>query len=179
MLAKLVMALVVKAPDCGILDGAVHALDLTIGPRVPRFGSLFNVELGAGELEGVTKERLVTRQHLSAVLRRPSIATRLGEVRAVIGEHGVDPVGNRRGESPEEVAGDAAHGLLVQLHKGALRGSVDGNERGGAALLCPDLGDVKATCEVSPRAKLSARFTTSLKCFNCTAASASEKAGIS
>jgi hypothetical protein len=36
VLAELVVALVVEAPDGGVLDGAVHPLDLTICPGMPR-----------------------------------------------------------------------------------------------------------------------------------------------
>ena len=38
MLIELVGGLVVNAPDRGFLAGAVHALDLTVGPRVRWFG---------------------------------------------------------------------------------------------------------------------------------------------
>jgi hypothetical protein len=51
MLVELIVALVVKAPDGGILDGAVHALDLAVGPRVPWLGqAVFDIELGEGKL---------------------------------------------------------------------------------------------------------------------------------
>ena len=113
------MALIVEAPDGGVLDGSVHPLDLTIRPRVPGLGQpVFNIELGAGELEGMAEEWLVAGQHLPDVLGRPAIACGLGEVRAVVSEHGVDPVGNCRGERPEEVSGNATRGLLVQLGEG-------------------------------------------------------------
>ena len=35
---QLVVAVVVEAFDGSLLDGAVHALDLSVGPRVVRFG---------------------------------------------------------------------------------------------------------------------------------------------
>ena len=143
MLTQLVVALVVEPLDGGILDGAVHALDLTIGPRVSRLGEpVLDIELGAGELEGVAEEWLLAGQHLLDVLGRPAIAGGLGEVRAVVGEHGVDRVWNRRGERPEEVGRDTAGGLLVQFDKGKLRGAVDGDEKVELALLRPDLSDV-------------------------------------
>jgi hypothetical protein len=60
MLAELVVVLVVESLDRGVLDGAVHALDLAVRPRVPRLGEpVVDVELGAGELEGVAEERLL------------------------------------------------------------------------------------------------------------------------
>lgn len=54
------VAFVVEALDRGILDGAVHALDLSVGPRMPRLGEpVLDVDLGEGELEGLAQERLV------------------------------------------------------------------------------------------------------------------------
>lgn len=38
MLTQVLMALVVIAPDGGVLNGPVHALDLTVGPWMVRFG---------------------------------------------------------------------------------------------------------------------------------------------
>lgn len=38
MLAELVVALVVEAPDGGVLDGSVHPLDLAVGPGVSCLG---------------------------------------------------------------------------------------------------------------------------------------------
>ena len=143
MLTQLVVALVVESLDGGILDGAVHALDLAIGPRVPRLGQpVLDIELGAGELEGMAEEWLLAGQHLLDVLGRPAIAGGLGEVRAVVGEYGVDPVWNGCGERSQEVGRDTARGLLVQLDEGELRSPVDGNKEVELALLRPDLGDV-------------------------------------
>lgn len=71
---------------------------------------------------------------LANVFGRPGIACGLGAVRAVVGEHGVDPVGNRRGERSEEVGCNPARGLLLEIREGELRGSVDGNEEVELAL---------------------------------------------
>lgn len=38
---QVLMALVVIAPDGGVLNGPVHALDLTVGPWMVRFGSVW------------------------------------------------------------------------------------------------------------------------------------------
>jgi hypothetical protein len=112
VLTELVVALAVEPLDGGIPYGAVHALDLAVGPRVSRLGQpVLDVEFGAGELEGVAEEWLLAGQHLLDLLGRPAIAGGLGEVRAVVGEHGVDPVGNCCGERPEELGRDTAGGL--------------------------------------------------------------------
>ena len=59
------MGVVVVALDGGFLEGAVHAFDLAIGPRMPRLGqAMIDVVLGAGELEGVGAEELAALQRL-------------------------------------------------------------------------------------------------------------------
>ena len=62
-------------------------------------------------LKGVAAERRLLRANLLDVFRRPAITGRIGEVRAIAGEHRVDPVRHGRGEVPQEVAGDPTSGL--------------------------------------------------------------------
>ena len=88
------------------------------------------------------RNELPSRSHRPDVLWRPAVAGGVSEVRAVVGQHGVDLVGDGRGEGPQEVGGDAAGGLLVQLDEGELGRAVDGHEEIELALLGPDLGDV-------------------------------------
>ena len=116
---------------------------------------VLDVELGAGELEGMAEEWLLVSQHLLDVPGRPAIASGLREVRAVVGEHGMDPVGDGCGEGAQEVAGDTARGLLLQLGEGELRGPVDGNKEMELTLFGPDLGDVDV--EVADRVGLELR----------------------
>jgi hypothetical protein len=55
--AELIVAVVVEALDGGVLDGAVHPLDLTVGPGVLGLGgAVLDVVPGAGELESVGPE---------------------------------------------------------------------------------------------------------------------------
>ena len=92
-----------------LLDGAVHPFDLAVGPRVPRLGeSMFDIEVGAGCFEGMAAEGQFLFPHFLDVLWRPAIAGRIGEVRPVVGEHGVDPVRHGGGEVTQEVTGDPA-----------------------------------------------------------------------
>ena len=57
MPAELVMALVVEALDGRLLDGPVHPLDLTVGPRMLGLGrAVLNVVGGAGIFEGMRPE---------------------------------------------------------------------------------------------------------------------------
>ncbi len=63
-------------------------------------------------------------------------------MRAVVGEDRLDAIGHRLDQATEEVGGDAAGRLLVQLRKGKLRGTVDGDEEVMLAVLGAQLGDV-------------------------------------
>jgi hypothetical protein len=153
---ELVVAAVMVALDGGVLDRAVHPLDLTIGPRVPRLGqAVLDVEIGAGGLERVAAKEHLLGPHRLDVLGRPAVTGGIGEVRTIVGEHRVDPVGDGGGESPEEVAGDPAGGLLMQLDEGELARSVDGDEQIEPALLGMHLGDVEV--EIADRVGLEAR----------------------
>jgi hypothetical protein len=52
LLLQLFVGGVMEAPDSGVLQGSVHPLDLTVGPRIVGLGqSVLDVVLGAGILE--------------------------------------------------------------------------------------------------------------------------------
>lgn len=76
------MALIVEAFDGRFLDTPVHPLDLSVGPRVVRFGEpVFDV-VGLAD-------------HVEAHLTGPGgvpVAGLLGELDAVVGEDGVNAV---------------------------------------------------------------------------------------
>jgi hypothetical protein len=72
--AQLVVRGIVEPLDRGFLDGAVHALDLSIRPRVPWLGqTVRHIVLGAGEFERVGAKELLAREHLLDLVRRPGI----------------------------------------------------------------------------------------------------------
>jgi len=54
----------------------------------------------------MAEKRRLLGAHLLDVFGRPAVAGRVGEVRAVVGEHRVDPVRHGRGEMPQEVSSD-------------------------------------------------------------------------
>ena len=143
MASELHVRLVVEAFDGRLFDGAVHTLDLAIGPRMPGLGeAVVDTVLGASEFEGVSAEDLTPLEHGVDLGRSPAIAARIGEVRAVVGQDGVDFVGNGFEKGSEEVRGDAPRRLLMQLGEGELRGSVDGHEEIELAFLGADFGNV-------------------------------------
>jgi hypothetical protein len=64
--AEMVVGLVVETPDGGFFDGAVHALDLAVGPWMLWFGqAMIDAGEGAGVFEGMShsfSERFKTRK---------------------------------------------------------------------------------------------------------------------
>ena len=59
------MTVVAEAPDRGILDCAVHSLNLTIRPGVARLGqAVLDVEISARRLEEVTAKEHLLGSHL-------------------------------------------------------------------------------------------------------------------
>ena len=153
MLPELIVAVVVEAFDGGVFDRAVHPLNLTVRPGMARLReTVLDVEVGAGTLEGVAAEQHLLGAHRSDLLRRPRVAGRLGEMRAVIGEHGVDLVGNGGSKGPQEIAGDPARDFLVQLGEGELGGPIDGHEQVKPAFFDVHLSDIDV--EVADRVPL-------------------------
>ena len=81
------MAVVVVALDGGFLDGAVHAFDLAVRPGMLRLcKAVLDAVFLAAHVEHV--------RHSSAPSVHRTISRREGELDAVVGEHGVDLVGN-------------------------------------------------------------------------------------
>jgi len=86
--AQLFVGGVVEALNGRLLEGAVHALDLPIRPRVSRLGQpVGHIVLGAGEFEGVGAKELLAGQHVLDLVRGPGVAAGLGEVGAIVGEN--------------------------------------------------------------------------------------------
>jgi hypothetical protein len=67
---------------------------------------------------------------------------RQAELDAVVGEHGVDPVGHGGDEGDEEGRGGDPGGRLHQLDEGELAGAVDGDEEIELAFGGLNLSDV-------------------------------------
>lgn len=89
------MAFVVEALDRGILDGAVHPLDLSIGPRMVGFGrAMFDIVPCAGILESMCSEDLSVGDRLLDEWQGRASGTGRGELDSIFGEDGVNFVGD-------------------------------------------------------------------------------------
>ncbi|CAP57828.1 unnamed protein product (plasmid) [Gluconacetobacter diazotrophicus PA1 5] len=143
VLTQLVMCFVVEALDGGVLDRAVHPLDLAIRPGMSRLcQSMLDIEISTGQFKRVAPEQDTIRPHGLDVFGCPSIAGRIGKMRAVIGQHGMDAVGNRSGQSTQEVTGNATCRFLVQLDKSEFRGPVDRHQKIKAPHFSADFSNV-------------------------------------
>jgi len=76
------------------------------------------------------------------VLQGVPILLAIGELDAVLGEHGVDGVGDDGHDVAQELGGHHLTGLLMQLRIGEFRGPVDGHEEGELAFGRAHLGDL-------------------------------------
>ena len=142
MFLQLLMGLVVVPFDGRILEGLVHALDLSIGPGMFRPGAaMFDGVLFAGISKRMNPEE-EWRQLFGLSLGPGRFRCVVYEMRPIIGEHGVDRVGNGGDQSPEKVGGDPSRCPLVELGESEFTGSVDGDEEIELALLGPHLSDI-------------------------------------
>ena len=123
------MGLVMITLDGGLLEGAVHPLDLTVRPEVIRLGqAVIDVVFTAHAVEDVA----TCEQVLLTV----------GELNAVVGEQRVQLLGHGLDEIVEKLRRDQLRRPRVQFSVSKLAGAVDGYKQAELSLLGPDLGDV-------------------------------------
>lgn len=126
---------IVEDFDGGILDGAVHALSLTISPGVVRLGRpVLDAVFLADTVEDMRSEIYPCRS--LPVLRQ------IGESHAIVGEHGVDAIGKSRDDLSQE--GGSVH-LGVGIAEGdvsELGHAVDGEEHEQLAFGQAQLADI-------------------------------------
>jgi len=134
MAAKPIMALVVETLDGRLLDRAVHALSLTVGPGM--------VGLGQTVLDAVSPTHPVERVPPKACRGAASVPGKVGKLDTVIGQHRVDFVGNGCHQVIQECRRRLGVGALCHSGKGELRGPVDGDEQIEFALGGAQVGDV-------------------------------------
>lgn len=96
---QLVMRFVIEALYGCIFDCAVHAFNLTIRPRVARHcQAMLDIELSTGRFKKMAMKRSTFRPPGPDIFRCLSIVDRIGEIRVVIGQRGLDAVGSVRPE---------------------------------------------------------------------------------
>ena len=85
---ELCVAVVVVALNGGFLDGAVHALDLSVGPRM--------IGLSQAMVDALPKTDPIKRVTTKTGGRALTVLGQVGELNAVVGQHGVDAIKGRR-----------------------------------------------------------------------------------
>src|SRR5262245_59105908 len=129
---ELIMSIIMVTLDGRFLDRAVHALDLTIGPRMLDLGQpMFDAILLAAQIE-----------HMCRVSWRRAVRVSWweSELDPIIGEDRVDLVWDSRDQSFEERRGFCS--LPDQLHERELAGAIDSDIEVELAFGGLDLGDV-------------------------------------
>lgn len=105
----------------GLPDGAVHAFDLAIDPGMLGFGEAM-VDIVAAEscLESMGAEALSSFPAPFDVWSRRADVASSGEVSAVVGQYGMDFVGNGLDQFVKEVGCGSAGGLSEQSRESEL-----------------------------------------------------------
>jgi hypothetical protein len=76
--------LAVETLHSRILDGAVHALDLPVGPRTLGLGkAMIDIVAGAGQFKSMAAEWLLPFDHALDIGGAPVLAAWIGEVGAL------------------------------------------------------------------------------------------------
>ncbi len=118
---QLFMTVVVEAPDGGVLDGSVPPLDLPVGPGM--------IDPGEPVLDAV-----LVADPIEDVVERVFVTDMVGELDAVVCQHRMDGVGNRRNEIAQEPGCDHLACLLMEFGIGELGRPVDPDEQAQLAL---------------------------------------------
>jgi len=119
MLFELQVAVVVKAFDCGFLNGAVHPLNLAVGRRM--------LDLGETVLDAVLAAAHVEHMRHLAGSRATGIARRKSELDPIVGENSMDLVGDSCDQGHEECGCRGPARLPNQLYERELAGAINGN----------------------------------------------------
>ena len=115
MLVEFVGSLVVVALDGGFFDGAVHALDPAVGPRVRRLGQPVLHPEGPADAGN------------SVAAGKPLVGLQR-ELYPVVGQYGVGFVRQLVPYPPQKIRRDHARRPRVQLRKRRFAGAVDGHK---------------------------------------------------
>ena len=116
---ELVVIVIVVTLDGRLLDGSVHPFDLPVRPGVFRFSQAM--------LDAVAPTGPIERMAAPLGSGPIPVLRHIGELNAVVGQDGMDLVGNGFGQSIEEGRRGHRVGALDDLDEGELRGPVDGD----------------------------------------------------
>ena len=117
-----------------ILDGAVHAFDLAVCPRMVGLSeAVFDAVAKASSFEGMTS------QH-----RRGSLAVlgQIGKLNAVVSKHGVDVIRDRFDQIAKELRGCLGGSPLGKLCKSKLGSAINGHKEMELSFGALHFGDV-------------------------------------
>jgi len=129
VLVEFVCGLIVEALDGGLFNRAVHALDLTIGPGVRRFGqAVFHALCAADAVEAMP-----TGQELMRLGR---------ELHPVVRQYGMHFIRELVEHAPQKLGRHDPIGPWVQLGKRYFAGAVDGHKQVLAAFFGLLLGKI-------------------------------------
>ena len=109
------MIVVVEALDGCILDGPVHAFDLTVGPCAAPAGDALHRREGMVGLGEAVLDPVLVADPIEDVVGRIFVVGMFGEPDAVISEDRMDGVGNRGHQVAQELGCDHLARLLVEL----------------------------------------------------------------
>src|ERR687894_1562130 len=99
------MSVVVVAPDGRVLEGPVHALDLSVRPGMARFGqAMIDVVLGTGELERMRPDDLASSHGLFDQRGGRTDVAGCGGGGAIVGPDSMELARHGRDQGPQEVA---------------------------------------------------------------------------
>ena len=136
---QLGVIVIVVSLDRRLLDGSVHSFDLAVGPRV----------LGLGE---PMLDFVLPTDAVENVLERIPVGFAVGELDAVVGQHGVDCIWHRRQEVAQELGCSHFPSLFVEFDVSELRRAIDRHEHVELTFGGTHLGDIDV--EVADRIAL-------------------------
>ena len=129
MLTELVGGLVMEMLHRRLLNRAIHALDLTVGPRMGRFGQAVLLAVCAAD----SVEAVPTRQELMHLGR---------ELHALVRQHGMHFIRQLLEHASLEFGRHDAFGAGMQFRKRHLAGTVNGHKEVLAAFFGLNPGKV-------------------------------------
>lgn len=135
VISELGMVVIMISSHGGVFECAVHAFDLSVGPRVVGFGqTVFDAVMPAGAVKGMPAQ---AGGNALAVLGK------IGELDAAIGKHGMDAVRNGLNQGVEELGGGLGVGPLEKSGHGKLGSAINGHEKIELSFSRGDFGDVE------------------------------------